>query len=145
MPYDDLVRHARTPDTAISAAGPVLSMTFRRPAIILGWGLGTVGAYTPAGGVGGTVRLRHSAQGAAFVDVDTMTLPAVVHVLGRVFERSELLRGQSPAAPEATLTALLVRAGDVVQIDVSVAQTVGAGGTLGSYQPYMLVAPRGSL
>lgn len=148
MAYSDVVRIGPEPETggAITAVGDILVFFARRPCRILGWGIGTTSAFTAGtGAVGGTFELQHSVNGGAYATRDTLALPNANHALGMVLERSELLRGRSPQAPEAVLTGFDVNPGDLVRIRVTTAQVAGTGGVAGAYAAYLLVSPKGSL
>lgn len=147
MAYSDVKRIEKPVGEAITTANAdLIQFVARRPFRVLGFGLGTVSAFTAGtGAVGGVVTLQHSVGGAAFADKATLTLPNANHALGKVWEQSELLRGRAPSAPEDAIAGFDVAVGDVVRIRVTTAQAPGTGGTAGNYVAYLLVAPKGSL
>lgn len=147
MAYSDVERIETLTEAAITTANTdLIQFVARRPFRVLGFGVGTVGAFTAGtGAVGGAINLDHSVGGGAFSTKDTLTLPTANHALGRVWERSEMLRGRSPVPPEGVVAGFDVNPGDVVRIRVATAQVPGTGGTAGSYIAYLLVAPKGSL
>lgn len=146
MGYSDVRRvELAGAGAALTTAGDLLVVGFKRPAIILGWGLITTGAFTlGSGGNRATLKLRFSDGGAAYTDKDTIALAAYNDGLGKAMERSELLRGLAPASPNAVLAAFDVDEGDLVAVNVSTAEVPGTGGTAGKYVPYLLVVPKGS-
>lgn len=142
MAYSDIEYIQAPKGEAITTASAVLlDFIPRRPVKILGYGLATAGAFTAGtGAVGGAIQLsvNDTAQ-------DTLTLPTANHAAGKVWERSELLRGRAGiTSPEAAIDGIDVAEGGRVRLAVSTAQVAGTGGTAGSYVAYLIVARKGS-
>lgn len=142
MAYSN-IEYLQIPEAAAitTASDVLLDFCPRRPVKILGYGIATIGAFTAGtGAVGGAIQLQKNDAAQ-----DTLTLPNANHAAGKVWERSELLRGRSGvSSPEAAIAAVDVAAGDRIRLVVSTAQAAGTGGTAGSYVPYLIIARQGS-
>lgn len=145
MGYSDIERiaqHAIVPNQGEST-GDKMIIGFKRPAQILGFGFVVAAAYA-AETTNMVVALDHDPAGAA-ARVDNK-IGATIQVpnnaaLGKVYEVSELMRGRNPVPPDAAGTAFDVAEGDLVIVEVTTANSAGAGEPLF----YVLVAPKGSL
>jgi hypothetical protein len=120
------------------STGDKLTIGFKRPATILGWGLVVAAAYATET-TNMVVALDHDPAASARVEKDTFTISDGA-ALGTAIERSELMRGRSPVAPNAVLAAFDVLEGDLVIVEVTTANSAGAGEPLF----YVLVAEKGS-
>lgn len=120
------------------ATGDKFTLGFKRPATILGWGLIVVAAFAVET-TNMVVALDHDPAASARVEKDSFTILDST-ALGAVVERSELMRGRSPVAPNAVLAAFDVVEGDLVIVEVTTANSAGAGECLF----YVLVADKGS-
>jgi len=124
--------------TRIEATGDILVNMFKRPASVLGWGLGVLVAFG-AETTNGVLALDHDPLASARVEKDSMTIIDSQAVA--VIERSELQRGRNPVAPNAVLAAFDAVEGDIVAVEVTTANSDGAG----SVVAYILYAPKGSV
>lgn len=141
MSYSGIERIAQD---AISAnqgetTGDKMIVGFKRPATILGFGLIVAAAYG-AETTNMVVALDHDPASGARVEKATITIPDNAP-LGAVYEASELQRGRNPVSPNAVMDAFDVAEGDLVIVEVTTANSAGAGEPLF----YVLVAPKGSL
>lgn len=121
------------------STGDKMTIGFKRPATVLGFGVIVAAAYgTETTNM--VVALDHDPADSARVEKVTITIPDDA-ALGAVYEASELMRGRSPVSPDAAFSAFDVDEGDLVIVEVTTANSAGAGEPLF----YVLVAPKGSL
>jgi len=141
MGYSEIVKSSESLPVAnvLESTGDKLVLGFKRPATILGWGLTcTVLRGSPA--TDPVIALDHDPLASARVEKDSFTLPDATP-LGTTIERSDLLRGLAPVAPNAAFTPFDVVEGDLVFIEVTTAETAA---TAGDVIFYVLYAPKGS-
>jgi len=141
MGYSDVQKEVTQVVTdSLETTGDKLALGFKRPGVVLGWGLTcTVLRGSPA--TDPVLALDHDPAGAgARVEKDSFTL-ADATALGTTIERSELMRGRSPVAPNAAFSAFDVIEGDLVFIEVTTAETAA---TAGAVVFYILWAPKGA-
>lgn len=141
MGYSNIIKHAHERPIAdvLESIGDKLVLGFKRPAVVLGWGLiCTVARGAPV--VDPVIALDHDPASGARVEKDSFTL-ADSTALGTAIERSELMRGRAPVAPNAVLASFDVVEGDLVFVEVTTAESAT---TAGDVIFYVLWAPRGS-
>ena len=123
--------------TRVEATGDILATMFKRPASVLGWGVQVLVAFG-AETTNGVLALDHDPLASARVEKDSFTIADSQAVA--VIERSELMRGRSPVSPNAVLAAFDVVEADIVAVEVTTANSDGAGSVLA----YILIADKGS-
>lgn len=144
MAYSEIVKKERDFHVVsdLEVTGDKLVMGFKRPATILGFGFTcTLTGIAASRTTAPVLALDHDPLSGARVEKATLSLGTGAIALGTSYEVSELQRGRSPVAPNATMTPFDVVEGDLVFVEVATAgsETTGEGIF------YILVAPKGSL
>jgi hypothetical protein len=137
MAYSEVIRihHAAT-GQAMTSTGVKQQVIFKRPATILGFGVGTTSAQASPSAQP-VWQLRHNSTVKA-----TLTMVAANAAANKVTEISELQRGRNPVSPNGVMDQFDVSEGDVVDINLSTAESAT---TPANWILYILVAPKGSL
>lgn len=140
MGYSDIERIEAGEIDLDGSTGDKFVFGFKRAATVLGWGCYVTEALgSPAQDA--VIELDHDPASGARVNKDSFSL-LDASALGTAVERSELMRGRGPTAPNAVFASFDVVEGDLIMVELATAQTATVAGKA---KFYVLVAPKGSL